>query len=82
MSKYKKPLTAKEIAALDDKGIDFSDIPDVTMLESPMQANMYRPIKKSVTIRLDADVLAWFKGKNPQYQTAINKALREYISDH
>jgi uncharacterized protein (DUF4415 family) len=32
-----------------------------------------------VTIRLDADVIAWFKGVAPQYQTAVNKVLREYM---
>ncbi len=45
MSKYEKPLSAKEIDATDDKDIDFSDIPDVTSLDTPMQRDMYRPLK-------------------------------------
>ena|SRR5579864_479738 len=37
---------------------------------------MYRPLKKPVTLRLDADVLAWFKKDGRRYQTRINRALR------
>jgi uncharacterized protein (DUF4415 family) len=37
---------------------------------------LYKPIKKPVTLRLDADVLAWFKGQGRGYQTRINRALR------
>jgi len=39
-------------------------------------AEMYRPIKKPVTLRLDADVIAWFKAQGRGYQTRINRALR------
>jgi uncharacterized protein (DUF4415 family) len=43
----------------------------------------YRPIKQQITLRLDADLIEWFKTHHPQsegYQTSINRALREYIS--
>ena len=43
---------------------------------SPEIAEMYRPIKKPVTLRLDADVIAWFKAQGRGYQTRINRALR------
>ena len=39
----------------------------------------YRPIKKPVTLRLDADVLAWFKKDGRRYQTRINTALRKVM---
>ena len=39
----------------------------------------YKPIKKPVTLRLDADVLAWFKKRGPGYQTRINRALRKLM---
>jgi uncharacterized protein (DUF4415 family) len=39
----------------------------------------YKPIKKPVTLRLDADVLAWFKGGGRRYQTRINGALRKVM---
>ena len=39
----------------------------------------YKPIKKPVTLRLDADVLAWFKGGGRRYQTRINGVLRKVM---
>jgi len=42
---------------------------------------MYRPIKKPVTLRLDADVLAWFKKQGRGYQTRINRALRKVVEE-
>jgi uncharacterized protein (DUF4415 family) len=39
----------------------------------------YKPLKKPVTLRLDADVLAWFKRPGRRYQTRINRALREIM---
>jgi uncharacterized protein (DUF4415 family) len=41
--------------------------------------SLYRPIKLAVTLRLDADVLAWFKKAGPGYQTRINRALRNLM---
>jgi uncharacterized protein (DUF4415 family) len=40
---------------------------------------LYRPIKKPVTLRLDADVIAWFKTSGRGYQTRINRALRKMM---
>jgi uncharacterized protein (DUF4415 family) len=42
-------------------------------------AGLYRPLKKSITVRLDADILAWFKKSGRGYQTRINRALREWV---
>src|ERR1700739_1165594 len=44
-----------------------------------LSAEFYRPLKKPVTLRLDADVLAWFKKDGRRYQTRINKALRKMM---
>ena len=41
--------------------------------------DLYRPLKKPVTLRLDADVLAWFKKDGRRYQTRINQALRRVM---
>jgi len=41
----------------------------------------YRPIKKAVTLRLDADVLAWFQRQGRGHQTRINRALRKLMSE-
>ena len=42
-------------------------------------AGMYKPVKKPVTLRLDADVLAWFQRAGRGYQTRINRALRRVM---
>jgi uncharacterized protein (DUF4415 family) len=39
----------------------------------------YKPIKKPVTLRLDADVIAWYKSGGRRYQTRINAALRKLM---
>ena len=41
----------------------------------------YKPIKRPITLRLDADVLAWFKKQGPGYQTRINLALRKLMME-
>jgi uncharacterized protein (DUF4415 family) len=47
----------------------------------PDQLEYYRPIKKPITVRLDADVLAWFQRHGRGYQTRINQALRKVMMD-
>jgi uncharacterized protein (DUF4415 family) len=42
-------------------------------------AGMYKPLKKPVTLRLDADVVAWFQRAGRGYQTRINRALRKVM---
>ena len=42
-------------------------------------ADFYKPVKKPVTLRLDADVIAWFKKDGRRYQTRINAALRKVM---
>jgi len=41
---------------------------------------VFKPIKRPVTLRLDADVLAWFKARGRGYQTRINLALRQAMA--
>jgi len=47
----------------------------------PERMEWYRPIKKPVTLRLDSDVIAWFKKSGRGYQTRINRALRKMMKD-
>ena len=82
----KKPAKpkAKELKALlrmKDEDIDFSDIPEITDWSKAVVGKFYRPIKKSLTIRVDADVLAWLKAQGKGYQTRINSLLREAMED-
>ena len=59
-----------------DSEIDLSDIPEWKDRKGAIRGPFYRPIKKSLTIRLDADVLAWLKSQGAGYQTRINHLLR------
>jgi uncharacterized protein (DUF4415 family) len=70
---------ARELAALKrmrDEAIDTSDIPETSDWGKAVVGKFYRPIKKPLTIRLDADVLAWLKSQGRGYQTRINALLR------
>jgi uncharacterized protein (DUF4415 family) len=66
----------RALAELPDEKIDLSDIPEVRDWQGAVVGKYYRPIKKSLTIRLDADVLAWLKARGHGYQTRINQLLR------
>jgi uncharacterized protein (DUF4415 family) len=67
-----------------DSAIDTSDAPEVRDWSGAKRGLFYRPIKQQLTLRLDADVIAWFKARAKSakgYQTRINKALREYVEE-
>ena len=62
--------------------IDPTDIPEVLDWSHARRADLYRPVKQQITLRLDADIVAWFKERAPGgrgYQTDINRALREHV---
>lgn len=71
----------ERLNAMSDEDIDTSDIPELDD-EFFQQAELHLPVKKPVTIRLDADVLEWFKGQGQGYQTRINNLLRKYMETH
>lgn len=66
---------------LPDDQIDTSDIPEITDFSNFTVGKFYRPLKKAVTLRVDADILDWFKKNNPKYQSAMNAALRKYVME-
>ena len=71
-----------EIEAMKDEDIDFSDIPEVTDFTGWTRGKFYRPLKQQLTLRLDADVIHWFKSHadgGGGYQTRINAALRKFV---
>jgi uncharacterized protein (DUF4415 family) len=80
-----RALTARqkrEIQALAQKpehAVDTADIPELPpgAWKSAVRGKWYRPVKQPVSIRLDADVLAWLKGQGSGYQTKVNMLLRE-----
>jgi uncharacterized protein (DUF4415 family) len=80
-----RPMTAarkrrfEKLARMPDSEIDFSDIPELTekFWKHAVRNPYYRPIKKQLTLRLDADVIAWLRRKGKGYQTRANNLLRE-----
>jgi len=64
------------IAAKKDTDIDFSDLPLVIDWRGAEIGKFYRPPKKPVTMRLDADVIEWLKAYGKGYQTKANLLLR------
>lgn len=70
----------KALVRLRDDQIDPSDIPEVTDWSKAIVGKLYRPIKQPVTIRLDADVIAWLKSQGPGYQSRINALLRSAMT--
>ena len=82
MKKADAPSIEEQLVYLEqvkDADIDFSDIPEIKSLAGAIRGKFYRPVKQHVTMRIDADILAWFKSQNPKYQTAINQVLRDYM---
>lgn len=85
MKKGEIPHLGEQLAYLDsvkDEDIDFSDIPEILDWSKAVRGKFYRPVKEQVSIRLDADVLAWFRSRGEKYQTAINSVLREHMLSH
>ena len=74
-----------ELKALDempDDGIDTTDVPELLDWSDARRGVFYRPVKQQITLRLDADVVTWFKAKAQDgrgYQTDINRALRDHV---
>ena len=66
----------KSLAERPDEEIDYSDIPEVTDFSGFEVGKFYRPVKESVTVRLDADVVHWLKQGGKGYQTRLNAILR------
>ncbi len=73
-----KEQRMKKLDEIKDENIDYTDIPE---LDESFWANAiieYPERKKPVTLRLDADVLEWFKSTGKGYQTRINAVLRSF----
>ena len=79
------PLTAKQkreleaLAKMPDREIDTLDIPSLSpsAWKNAVRGRFYKPVKQAVSLRLDADVIAWLKKDGEGYQTRANQMLRE-----
>jgi uncharacterized protein (DUF4415 family) len=76
------PEVAKRLDAMTDADIDLSDIPELTPeFWSGVNSNLAEG-KSQVTLRLDRDVLDFFRHTGKRYQTRINSVLRAYMRAH
>ena len=82
------PLTAQQraeleaVAAMPDEDIDYSDAPYLPDAVWMRAATELPHIKQQITLRLDAEVLAFFKGTGKRYQSRMNAVLRSYVEAH
>jgi len=75
----------KALAARPDSEIDTSDIPELTdeQWKRGVRGRFYRPVKRQITARVDADVLEWLKSHGKGHQSRINAILRrEMLAAH
>jgi uncharacterized protein (DUF4415 family) len=73
----------ERLAAASETDIDTSDIPEVLDWSDAVRGGLYRPRKEVITIRLDADLLTWFKSHadgGRGYQSEINRVLRQHVA--
>ena len=72
----------RTLEALPEDQIDTTDIPEILDWSDARRGVLYRPVKQQITLRLDADLIAWFKARargGRGYQTDINGALRDHV---
>ena len=73
----------ERLAKMKDSDIDYSDIPEITpeQFAKAVVRKGLKPVpkKSQITLRLDSDVLEWFKGTGQGYHTRINMLLRAYM---
>lgn len=78
------PLTRKQkaelaaLAAMPDDKIDYSDIPAMPagFWKNAVHRGLYRPVKRQLTVRIDADILAWLKSRGTGHHSLLNQILR------
>ena len=74
------PKRLKEIQNIPDSAIDTSEIPELDD-NFWKNAKVVKPmLQTDISLRLDSDVLEWFKSQGKSYQTLINEVLRSYVN--
>ena len=85
-SKESITRTLQRLDAMTDEDIDYSEIPPLTpeMFAKAIVHKGLKPVtrKAQITLRVDAEVLEWFKRQGKGYQTQINAILKAYKEAH
>jgi uncharacterized protein (DUF4415 family) len=71
-----------QLNLLSEDNIDTSDIQEIKDWSNSEVGKFFRPKKQQVTLRLDADMLDWFRHQGNKYQTRMNQILRHYMDEH
>ena len=80
-----EPLTPKlkaelaALAAMPESQIDTTEMPPIADWSHAVRGAFYRPVKKPLSLRIDADVIDWFQRQGQGYQTRMNAVLREFV---
>lgn len=72
----------EKLKKMPDSEIDVSDLPELTekFWQNAVPNPFYRPVKKQITLRIDADILAWLRQQGPEgYQSRLNALLRSVM---
>jgi len=67
------------LAAMPNSEIDTTEMRPITDWSHAVRGPFYRPIKRPLSLRVDADIIDWFQRQGQGYQTRMNFALREYV---
>jgi uncharacterized protein (DUF4415 family) len=70
------------VAAMPDDRIDYSDAPSLPDAVWMKAATELPHTKQQITLRIDAEVLDFFKHTGKRYQSRINAVLRSYVEAH
>jgi uncharacterized protein (DUF4415 family) len=86
---FTKPISKREraelraVAGMPDSRIDYSDAPSREAFPPHVDVGrFYRPVKQQISLRVDADVLEWFRSQGAKYQTYMNQVLRREMQAH
>jgi uncharacterized protein (DUF4415 family) len=76
----------KKLSSMKDADIDLSEIPEISpqIFARGIVRRGLKPVvrKKQLTLRMDSDVIDWFRKQGQGYQTKINSLLRAYMEEH
>jgi uncharacterized protein (DUF4415 family) len=76
---FRRKSQIKALKKMKDRDINLDDIPEILDWSKGVRGKFYRPVKQAISIRVDADVLTWFRTRSGKYQSKMNEALREYM---
>ena len=78
----KQRVDLQSLQEMHDDQINTTDIPEILDWTGAKRGVFYRSVKQQITLRLDADIISWFKAHaqgGRGYQTDINRALRDHV---